>query len=346
MNQRKDELPGSPTPRTWGGPTCRRYDLGCHPSFTGKSREFSTNTHLLERPQGAQRCLLCCGETPDARDIKSLVGSILPQRLELLATVQIPEHNGSIIPAARQSAAIRTHLERLDSPLMRFSHPHALPALHLPPAHHSVTASTEHQLSTGSPAQRRDHPGMARQGAIACPPGRVALPAVGIPHEELPTVPAAASRAQPGAIPAPGHATDPGHLRTTHPPWVMLGHVPHQHALQKGSAGQKLSIGTPGHAGEDGLGVVEVPQDLDTDAGSGVPQPDGIIPPGTCESAAIGTPRDAVYVPAMPAQHPGRRRTGHIPEGYQGIQACTSKLGAVRTPVQVEEGGRVALHDA
>src|SRR6266571_6656241 len=131
---------------------------GC--SCTGKSREFSTNTPVLERPQGVQRRLLRCGETPDARDIESLVGSILPQRLELLATVQIPEHNGSIIPAARQSAAIRTYLERLDGPLMRFSipvpqtgFPHALPALHLPPAQHSVTASTEHQLSTRSPGQ-------------------------------------------------------------------------------------------------------------------------------------------------------------------------------------------------
>src|SRR6266571_1654764 len=131
---------------------------GC--SCTGKSREFSTNTPVLERPQGVQRRLLRVGEASDARDIESLVGSILPQRLELLATVQIPEHNGSIIPAARQSAAIRTYLERLDGPLMRFSHPHALPALHLPPAQHSVTASTEQQLSTRSPAQRRDHPRM------------------------------------------------------------------------------------------------------------------------------------------------------------------------------------------
>src|SRR6266702_2402486 len=195
---------------------------GC--SCTGKSREFSTNTPVLERPQGVQRRLLRVGEASDARDIESLVGSILPQRLELLATVQIPEHNGSIIPAARQSAAIRTHLERLDGPLMRFSHPHALPALHLPPAQPAITASTEHQLSTGSPAQRRDHPRMPRQGAIACitspperVPGRVALPAVGIPHEELPTVPAAAARGQPGAIGAPGHATNPGHARTTHP---------------------------------------------------------------------------------------------------------------------------------
>src|SRR2546430_2677931 len=225
---------------------------------------------------------------------------------------------------------------------------------------------------------------MPRQGAIACitspperVPGRVALPAVGIPHHQLPTVLAAATRAQPGAIGAPGHArdsalmsrqllvqgatpgvphrhvaiiapadqarairapghaTDPGHVRTTHPPWVMLGHVPHQHALQKGSAGQKLSIGTPGYAVEDGLGVVEVPQVLDTGAGSWVPEPDGIIPPGTCQQASIGTPPDAVYAPALPAQHPGQRppsSPGPTPDGHRGIRPCPGQPGAARTP--------------
>jgi len=34
---------------------------------------------LLERPQGAQRRLLCLGHSPDAGDIESLVGSIPPQ---------------------------------------------------------------------------------------------------------------------------------------------------------------------------------------------------------------------------------------------------------------------------
>src|SRR5713226_6199472 len=126
----------------------------------------------------------------------------------MFAALQLPDVDSTVIPATDQPLAIRAALERLDRPLMRFSHPHALPAVHLPPAHHPVTASTEHQLSTRSPGQRRDHPRMPRKGAIACPPGRVALPAVGIPHEELPTVPAAATRAQPGAIGAPGHARD------------------------------------------------------------------------------------------------------------------------------------------
>ncbi len=97
-----------------------------HPSFAEKLISLPANARFLERPQGVQRSLLRCGETPDARDIESFVGSIPPQRLELLATVQIPEHNGSIIPAARQSAAIKTHLERLHRPLMRLLHPYAL----------------------------------------------------------------------------------------------------------------------------------------------------------------------------------------------------------------------------
>src|SRR2546426_5348521 len=109
-------------------------------------------------------------------------------------------------------------------------------------------------------------------------------------------------------------------------------------ALQNGSAGQKLSIGTPGHTEEGGLGVVEVPQDLDTGAGGWVPEPDGIIPPGTGQQAAIGTPPHAVHAPAMAAQHPGQRRTGHLPEGHHGIRAATDQLRAVRTPVEVEIG--------
>ena len=56
--------------------TSRRHDHRRHPHVTGKRTHLPTNTHLLERPKGAQRHLLCCGETPDARDIESLVGLI------------------------------------------------------------------------------------------------------------------------------------------------------------------------------------------------------------------------------------------------------------------------------
>jgi hypothetical protein len=124
-----------------------RYDQHRHPYFTGKSTHLLANTHALERTQGMQLRLLHCGETPDTRNIESLVGSIPPQRLQRLATVQIPEHYGSIIPAARQSATIRTHLERLHRPPVRLLHPYALSALELPPAQHPISAATDQFFS-------------------------------------------------------------------------------------------------------------------------------------------------------------------------------------------------------
>src|SRR2546429_565107 len=42
----------------------------------------------FERSQRAQRCLLCFGEPPDARDIEALVGAIPPQGAQMLATRQ------------------------------------------------------------------------------------------------------------------------------------------------------------------------------------------------------------------------------------------------------------------
>src|SRR5258708_13233276 len=47
----------------------------------------------------------------------------------------------------------------------------------------------------------------------------------------------------------------------------------------------------------------------------------------------------------MAAQHAGRPRTGHLPDGHHAIRAATGQPGAVRTPGDVEEGGRVALQD-
>ncbi len=92
-------------------------------TFTSKSTPLPANARVLERPQGAQRRLLCCGETPDVGDIESLVGSIPPQSAQMLAIVQVPEHDGPVIPATGQPAAIGAHLERLQRSLMRLSHP-------------------------------------------------------------------------------------------------------------------------------------------------------------------------------------------------------------------------------
>src|SRR5260221_179120 len=83
-------------------------------------------------------------------------------------------------------------------------------------------------------------------------------------------------------------------LSASHPHLISLGHVSLHPAFLIGSVRLLLPIGTSGHSVEDGLGVVEDPQALDTGARSWVPQPDAIIPPGTCHPAAIGTPRDAI----------------------------------------------------
>ncbi len=48
----------------------------------------------------------------------------------------------------------------------------------------------------------------------------------------------------------------------------------------------------------------------------------------------------------MAAQHTWWLPTGHIPDGDQRIRAATDQLRAIWTPVEVVEGGRVALHDA
>ena len=47
----------------------------------------------------------------------------------------------------------------------------------------------------------------------------------------------------------------------------------------------------------------------------------------------------------MAAQHTRRLAALHLPEADLGIGTDTGEPGAIRTPVQVKEGGSVALHD-
>jgi hypothetical protein len=49
---------------------------------------------VLHGPQRTQVGLLRLGQTPDAFNIQSLVGSIPPQRAQMLATVQVPDGDG------------------------------------------------------------------------------------------------------------------------------------------------------------------------------------------------------------------------------------------------------------
>src|SRR5450631_590838 len=132
---------------------------------------LSANACFLGCPQGIQRCLLCCGETPNSRNIDSFVGSIAPQGLEILAIVQIPEHNGSIIPTTGKLRSIGAYLDRLHCSLMRLLYPYALSAVDLPPAQHAVTASTDQHLSTRTPGHRKGHPRMPYHGLHLLPAG-------------------------------------------------------------------------------------------------------------------------------------------------------------------------------
>ncbi len=99
----------------------------------------------------------------------------------MLAPLELPERDRPVIAATGQLAAIGTHLERLHGSPMRLLHLHALPTLDLPPAQPAVTASTDQQLPTWDPDQRRDHPRMLHKGMHT-------LPAVRIPHEQIPAV--------------------------------------------------------------------------------------------------------------------------------------------------------------
>src|SRR5713101_626315 len=162
----------------------------------------------LNRTQREQRCLLRLGQSPDPVDSKSLVGSVTPQSPQLLPALEVPQVNGPVIPATGQPAAIGTSPERTDRPLMRLSHPHALPALHIPPAQHAVTTPTDQQVPARAPGDGIDDTAMPRKGSITCPPGRVALPALLIPHQQLPSAFDAASTGQPRPIGAPDHARD------------------------------------------------------------------------------------------------------------------------------------------
>src|SRR5258708_6357710 len=109
---------------------------------------------ILNGPQGTQRGLLRLGQAPDARDIEALVGPVTPQRLQQLAALEIPDVDDTIIPATGEPAAIRAALERLDRPLMRLSHSHALSLLQVPPAQHAIAAATQQHHAGRAPGQR------------------------------------------------------------------------------------------------------------------------------------------------------------------------------------------------
>jgi hypothetical protein len=102
----------------------------------------------------------CCADAGQTADVHAFIRSVAPQSLEIRATVQIRP----IIAAARQLGPIRASPERLHRPLMGIAHPHALAALHIPPAQPAVSAAADQQFLARTPCDCRDHPRMLRKG--------------------------------------------------------------------------------------------------------------------------------------------------------------------------------------
>src|SRR6266571_3732572 len=215
------------SPRCWWASTSWEPDLG---SVLG-----AVHGSILNRPQGAQRRLLRLGHSPDPRDIEALIGPVASQRAEMLATLQVPERDGPIIPATGQRAAIGTHLERLDGPLMRFSHPHALPAVDIP--HEELPALFA--TTTGGQPHPIGAPGHARDGPVM-PHQPQELQAIrGVPQVDVAII---APADHPRAIGAPGHATDPGCVGLPDPTAAACCYIPHLHSTLRGAAGQQLPV--------------------------------------------------------------------------------------------------------
>jgi hypothetical protein len=141
------------------------------------------------------------GQAPDSRNIETLVGPVTSPAVERLATLHVPEHNGAVIAATGQPAAVRAQPERAHHTLMRRLHLDARPAGHIPPAQLAVTVSAHHPVPTRSPGHRRNPARMLGQDADA-------LPAAGIPNAELAFVADVAARGDPPVVEALGHARD------------------------------------------------------------------------------------------------------------------------------------------
>src|SRR6266567_3836044 len=114
-------------------------------------------------------------------------------------------------------------------------------------------------------------------------------------------------------IRTPRHTTDPGWLRTAHPPTSACGHLPHLHPLLIAPTRQKRSIRTPRHAIEGGVDAVGVPQDAHIGSRGRVPHPDGIVPSATGQQRAIGTPGHVVERDRVALHDTHTLPTLHVP---------------------------------
>ena len=76
----------------------------------------------FNRTERQKRHSLGLGQAFDSSDIEPLVGPVPAQGLQMLAGVQVPEHNSPIIAAACQLRPVRAAPEGLNRALMSFAH--------------------------------------------------------------------------------------------------------------------------------------------------------------------------------------------------------------------------------
>src|SRR5579864_1338153 len=119
----------------------------------------------------------------------------------MLAALQLPDVDSTIVPATGQRAAIGTHLERLDCPLVRPARMHALSALDVPPAEHTVAATADQHRAGWTPGERIHDLAQFAQRVQA-------LSTVRTPDEELSTASTSATTGQARPIRTPRHAHD------------------------------------------------------------------------------------------------------------------------------------------
>src|SRR5947209_17905815 len=81
--------------------------------------------------------------------------------------------------------------------------------------------------------------------------------------------------------------------------------IPYLHSSQIAPTGQQTAIWTPGHALEDGVGSVRIPQHVQTSARGRVAQSDSIFPPTAGQQSPVRTPRDPMYGPTLSTQRFG-----------------------------------------
>src|SRR5260370_25225658 len=160
----------------------------------------------------------------------------------MLAALQLPDVDSAIVPATGQRAAIGTHLERLDCPLVRPAGVHALSSLDVPPAEHTVAATADQHRAGRTPGERiHDLAQFAQRVQELSTVGSAA----GTPDEELSTASPSATAGQARPIRAPGHA----HAHATMPLQAGLlrsvGGLPQDDAAIVAATGQSPPVWAP-----------------------------------------------------------------------------------------------------